>query len=76
MFYTLGSVWCLVMVILHCQMGNSGSVPLWSLLGRIMCGWEDSRYDPMSKKEVVFYYDSEWPSYSLDFGKTWCRKNS
>ena len=46
------------MVILYCQMGNSGSVPLWSLLEQILCDWEDSRYDPMSKKEVVFYYDS------------------
>ena len=46
-------------------------VPGGSPLGRILAGWSVYSYYPMSKEVSVYYYNTVWPTYVLDYREMW-----
>lgn len=51
----------------HANRDCSISTPERLPLGQILADWSKYNYDPMIKKELVFYYNTAWPMYILDY---------
>lgn len=50
--------------------------PEESPLSWILADWSMYSYDSMTKKELVFYCDTVWPIYTLDYEQKWSLNDS
>lgn len=67
--------WCFVVLELL-NMGNTPSVPKESLLGGYLNKWAKYSCEPLTKKEMIFYYDNVWLQHILGSEKRWYPKGS
>lgn len=52
-------------------MGAGGSILKDTTLGKTLGDWTSYAYPPMIKRKMVFYCNTAWPIYALDFGERW-----
>lgn len=54
-------------LVLSCYQGCSVLTLEGSPLGQILADWSMYSYNPMTKKELIFYCNTAWPMYTLDY---------
>ena len=52
-------------------MVNVSTIPKESPLGCMLDKWSDYSYEPMSKRKMIFYFNSVWPQYLLGSKEWW-----
>lgn len=60
----------------HASRGCSVLTPDGNPLGWGLADWSRYNYDPITKKELVFYCSTAWPMYTLDSREKWSLKRS
>ena len=60
-------------VIKLIKMGNTPSIPKGSPLGCIVDKWAKHSHEPMTKKDLIYYYNRVWTQYMLGTEEQWPR---
>lgn len=57
-------------------MGNGKSIPDSSPLGSILQDWSMFSSEPMKKKKMILFCNTDWPRYQLESGEKWPKNGS